>query len=146
MSDDPANDAERAGSDERTGDADPRRFDPDRTPSRAPPDHDWPVRESKTEYETGWYEGGYDRVEQPDGSTKHYYWADLPAAVVVVAVTGDEFVMVDQYQFVGTVALVEGDDRDHVLAVHPVVVRARPVGPFEDVVADREDVRLVVDD
>jgi ADP-ribose pyrophosphatase len=98
MSDDPANDGERAGSDERTGDADPRRFDPDRTPSRAPPDHDWPVRESKTEYETGWYEGGYDRVEQPDGSTKHYYWADLPAAVVVVAVTGDELVMVDQYR------------------------------------------------
>jgi len=85
-----------------------RRFDPDRDPARAPPDHDWPVIESEAEYETGWYTGGYDRVEQPDGSEKDYYWADLPAAVVVVAlvegpaVHGGEgiehLVMVDQYR------------------------------------------------
>jgi ADP-ribose pyrophosphatase len=61
-------------------------------------DDDWPVIESRTEYETGWYEGGYDRVEQPDGSEKDYYWAALPAAVVVVAVTGGEVVMVEQYR------------------------------------------------
>jgi len=52
----------------------------------SPADHDWPVLESSTEYETGWYAGGYDLVELPDGSEKRYYWADLPPAVVVVAV------------------------------------------------------------
>lgn len=62
------------------------------------PTHEWPVLESETEYETGWYTGGYDRVRQPDGSEKKYYWAELPDAVVVVARTGDELVMVDQYR------------------------------------------------
>jgi len=52
----------------------------------SPADHDWPVLESATEYETGWYAGGYDLVELPDGREKRYYWADLPPAVVVVAV------------------------------------------------------------
>ncbi len=59
---------------------------------------DWRVVESRTEYETGWYAGGYDRVEQPDGSEKRYYWAELPDAVVVVARTDDAIVMVDQYR------------------------------------------------
>jgi ADP-ribose pyrophosphatase len=69
---------------------------------------DWRVLASETEYETGWYDGGYDRLEQPDGSEKAYYWASLPAAVVVVAVApgpavgedeaGDHLVMVDQYR------------------------------------------------
>ncbi|MDS0282018.1 NUDIX hydrolase [Haloarcula onubensis] len=62
------------------------------------PTHEWPVLESEAEYETGWYTGGYDRVRQPDGSEKQYYWAELPDAVVVVARTGDELVMVDQYR------------------------------------------------
>ena len=61
-------------------------------------EHDWPVVESVTEYETGWYAGGYDLVEQPDGSEKRYYWADLPPAVVVLAVAGDEVVFVEQYR------------------------------------------------
>ncbi|PSQ28059.1 NUDIX hydrolase [Halobacteriales archaeon SW_10_68_16] len=61
-------------------------------------DHDWPVLESRVEYDTGWYEGGYDRVEQPDGTEKKYYWAALDPAVIVVAVAGDELVMVDQYR------------------------------------------------
>jgi ADP-ribose pyrophosphatase len=60
--------------------------------------HEWRVLESETEYETGWYDGGYDRVEQPDGSTKRYYWAELPDAVVVVARSGDDLVLVDQYR------------------------------------------------
>jgi ADP-ribose pyrophosphatase len=60
--------------------------------------HEWPVVESVIEYETGWYDGGYDRVEQPDGSEKNYYWADLPDAVVVVARADDAIVMVDQYR------------------------------------------------
>ncbi|MDS0261548.1 NUDIX hydrolase [Haloarcula sp. S1CR25-12] len=62
------------------------------------PTHEWPVLESVAEYETGWYTGGYDRVRQPDGSEKDYYWAELPDAVVVVARTGDELVLVDQYR------------------------------------------------
>jgi ADP-ribose pyrophosphatase len=60
--------------------------------------HDWPVLESTREYETGWYTGGYDRVRQPDGTEKNYYWADLPDAVVVVAHTGEEVVFVEQYR------------------------------------------------
>lgn len=58
----------------------------------------WPVRERVTEYETGWYQGGYDLVEQPDGSTKRYYWASLPPAVVVVARDGEELIFVEQYR------------------------------------------------
>ncbi|SDR38022.1 NUDIX hydrolase [Natronobacterium texcoconense] len=51
---------------------------------------EWTHRESVLEYETDWYDGGYDLVEQPDGSEKRYYWASLPPAVVVVArVEGD---------------------------------------------------------
>jgi len=65
----------------------------------APDDrHDWPVLESRVEYETGWYTGGYDLVEQPDGSTKRYYWAELPPAAVIVAVADGRVVMVEQYR------------------------------------------------
>lgn len=58
----------------------------------------WRRLESVTEYETGWYTGGYDRLEQPDGTQKRYYWAALPPAVVVVAREGSELVMVEQYR------------------------------------------------
>jgi ADP-ribose pyrophosphatase len=58
----------------------------DDTVDPSPADHDWPVLESRSEYETGWYDGGYDLVELPDGRTKRYYWAELPPAVVIVAV------------------------------------------------------------
>lgn len=58
----------------------------------------WPVKASETEYETGWYDGGYDLVEQPDGTTKRYYWADLPPAVIVVAIDGDSVLFIDQYR------------------------------------------------
>jgi len=61
-------------------------------------EHDWPVLESVTEYETGWYTGGYDLVEQPDGSTKRYYWAALPPAVVVVAVADGQLLLVEQFR------------------------------------------------
>ena len=67
-------------------------------PERDGDDHDWRVIDSAVEYDTGWYEGGYDRLEQPDGTEKTYYWAALDPAVVVVAVTGDELVMVEQYR------------------------------------------------
>ena len=55
----------------------------------SPADHEWRVVESVAEYETGWYTGGYDLVELPDGTEKKYYWAELPAAVVIVAVVDD---------------------------------------------------------
>lgn len=61
-------------------------------------EHDWPVLESAVEYDTPWYTGGYDLVEQPDGSTKRYYWAALAPAVVVVAVDGDDLLLVEQYR------------------------------------------------
>ncbi|MFO7927974.1 NUDIX hydrolase [Natronomonas sp.] len=81
----------------------------------SPADHGWPVLESVAEYETGWYTGGYDLVELPDGRTKRYYWAELSPAVVIVAVvddpvgfglptadsdasTGPAVVMVEQYR------------------------------------------------
>ena len=63
-----------------------------------PPEADWPVLESVVEYDTPWYVGGYDLVEHPDGSTKRYYWAELPPAVVVVAVARDQVVFVEQYR------------------------------------------------
>ena len=80
---------------------------------RSPVDHGWPVLESEREYETGWYTGGYDLVELPDGRSKRFYWAELPAAAVVVAVVsepaelglptpdgtaGPAVVMVEQYR------------------------------------------------
>lgn len=58
----------------------------------------WRCIDSVIEYETGWYTGGYDRLEQPDGTEKRYYWVTLPPAVVVVARDGDELVMVEQYR------------------------------------------------
>ena len=80
---DPSSDTETAGSPETDRDSD---------------GGTWPILESVTEYETGWYDGGYDRVEQPDGSEKRYYWADLPPAVVIVATTGSEVLFVRQYR------------------------------------------------
>ena len=59
---------------------------------------EWPVVESVTEYDTPWYTGGYDLVEQPDGSRKRYYWAAFPPAVVVLAVADGQVVFVEQYR------------------------------------------------
>lgn len=61
-------------------------------------DPEWSVIESVTEYETSWYTGGYDLVEQPDGSRKKYYWAELAPAVVIVAVTDKHLLFVEQYR------------------------------------------------
>lgn len=58
----------------------------------------WPVTASEVEYETGWYTAGYDEVEQPDGTTKRYFWVELPPAVVVLAREGDSIVMIEQYR------------------------------------------------
>lgn len=61
--------------------------------------HDWTLIRSETEYQTGWYNGGYDRLIQPDGTEKNYYWAELSDAVVIVAKNkNDELVFVHQYR------------------------------------------------
>ena len=73
--------------------------DDGRRHERLPEAHpDWRVIESVPEYETGWFVGGYDLVEQPDGSRKRYYWAELPTAVVVTAVADDHVLFVEQYR------------------------------------------------
>ncbi|WP_121741869.1 NUDIX hydrolase [Natronorubrum halophilum] len=57
---------------------------------------EWDLLEEVTEYQTGWYDGGYDLLEQPDGTKKRYYWADLPPAVVIVArIDGDLIASID---------------------------------------------------
>lgn len=58
----------------------------------------WPVIDSEIEYKTGWYTGGYDLVEQPDGTTKRYYWAELRPAVVIVASVDERVLFVEQYR------------------------------------------------
>lgn len=62
------------------------------------PHPDWPVVESVPEYETSWFTGGYDLVQQPDGTQKRYYWAELPTAVVVTAVHDGHVMFVEQYR------------------------------------------------
>ena len=84
MSDDP-------DADDRHGDG--RRYEP-----VGDPDPDFRVVETETEYETGWYAGGYDLVEHPDGSRKRYYWAELASAVVIVAVQDGRVAFVEQYR------------------------------------------------
>lgn len=59
---------------------------------------EWTVVEERAEYETDWYTGGYDLVEHPDGSQKRYYWVRFPTAVVVVAVTDGDLLLVEQYR------------------------------------------------
>ena len=63
-----------------------------------PGEPEWPVREVAVEYDPGWFVGGYDHVEQPDGSEKKYYWAELPPATVVVALDDDQLLFVEQYR------------------------------------------------
>lgn len=61
-------------------------------------DEQWPVIERHEDYQNDWYTGGYDRVRQPDGTEKSYYWADLSDAVVVVARKEDELLFIRQYR------------------------------------------------
>lgn len=72
-------------------------FDDGRTHS-LPGEPEWPVREVVVEYDEGWFVGGYDRVEQPDGTEKKYYWAELSPATIVVAVADDQVLFVEQYR------------------------------------------------
>ncbi len=92
----------------------------------------WSVVESVTEYDPGWYTGGYDRVEQPDGSHKRYYWASLPPAVVVVPITDDdEIIFVTQYRptvqethYELPAGIVDEHDGDAIDRVSPAVYEA----------------------
>ncbi|OTF02158.1 NUDIX hydrolase [Halorubrum sp. SD612] len=63
-----------------------------------PGEPEWPVREVVVEYDEGWFVGGYDRVEQPDGTEKKYYWAELSPATVIVAVADGRVLFVEQYR------------------------------------------------
>jgi ADP-ribose pyrophosphatase len=60
---------------------------------------DWPVRSTKTVYKCPWFSVGHDEVKTPDGGISEYYWVDRPQnALAVVAIKGDEVVMVDQFR------------------------------------------------
>jgi len=61
-------------------------------------ENQWPVVERNEEYQNDWYTGGYDRVRQPDGTEKSYYWAELSGAVVVVARKDEELIFIRQYR------------------------------------------------
>ena len=72
------------------------------TPPANPWDGDdpaWPVRDVVVEWETDYFDAGYDVVERPDGERANYYWLRPNDAVIVVAVTDDdEVVVVEQYR------------------------------------------------
>lgn len=64
--------------------------------------------DSVTEYETGWFDAGYNLVEQPDGSQKKYYWACLRPAITVVAIKQNgNILLVEQYRPVVDETFVE---------------------------------------
>ena len=59
----------------------------------------WPVHDAVVAWETPFFEGGYDVVERPDGERANYYWLQPSNAAIVLAVTGDdELVLVEQYR------------------------------------------------
>ena len=60
---------------------------------------EWPVAGVETEYETPWFDAGYDAVERPDGAAD-YYWVDADDAVSVVAhdADADEVILVEEYR------------------------------------------------
>ena len=104
MTDDSRSPADEPGETKRLDDRDPAadlRDHPAFTDGRThslPGESTWPVKEVVVEYDPGWYIGGYDRVEQPDGSEKRYYWAELSPATVVIAVADDSVLFVEQYR------------------------------------------------
>jgi ADP-ribose pyrophosphatase len=60
---------------------------------------DWPVRGTEIEFECPWFSVGYDEVETPDGEVSKYYWVDRPRnALAIVAIDGEDVVMVEQYR------------------------------------------------
>lgn len=63
-------------------------------------DPKWPVEDVATQLQNPWFDAGYDRVRQPDGTTGNYYWIEYFDAVAVVTHdrTTEELVMVEQYR------------------------------------------------
>ena len=62
-------------------------------------DREWHVRSTQISFQCSWFTVGYDEIETPDGSTEKYYWIDRPDdALAVVAINGDEVVVVEQYR------------------------------------------------
>lgn len=59
----------------------------------------WPVQNSETRFKCSWFSVGYDDVEVPDGGTDRYYWIDRPNdGIGIVAIDGDDIIMVEQYR------------------------------------------------
>lgn len=80
-------------------------------------DPEWPVLDTVTEYDTGWYVGGYDRVELPDGGSRKYRWVSQGNGVVIIAVDDGDVLFIDQYRPVVRdrhlelpAGMVEGDE------------------------------------
>lgn len=62
-------------------------------------DPEWPVHEAVVTWETPFFEAGCDVVERPDGEAANYYWLNPDNAVIIIARTDDdELVLVDQYR------------------------------------------------
>lgn len=62
-------------------------------------DPKWPVHDAVVTWETPFFEAGHDVVERPDGERANYYWLEPDDAVIIVARTDDdELVLVDQYR------------------------------------------------
>jgi ADP-ribose pyrophosphatase len=59
---------------------------------------DWPVLDVETVWENAFFAAGYDAVERPTGERAEYYWVEPADAVMVVALDGDDVVMVEQYR------------------------------------------------
>lgn len=59
---------------------------------------EWPVVDSRVEWRTPFFEAGVDVVERPGGERGEYYWLEPPDGVVVVAVEGDDLVLVEGYR------------------------------------------------
>ncbi|ADB62444.1 NUDIX hydrolase [Haloterrigena turkmenica DSM 5511] len=97
---------------------------------------EWTLREEVTEYETPWYDGGYDLLEQPDGTEKRYYWADLPDAVIVVAkIDGAAVASIDGEMAAASESEDEGDHLLFVEQFRPTIRETHlelPAGIVED--------------
>jgi ADP-ribose pyrophosphatase len=58
----------------------------------------WPVHETEREYDGYHFTAGYDVVDRPDGTRQPYEWIDLSDIVVIVGVTEESVVFVEQYR------------------------------------------------
>lgn len=58
----------------------------------------WPVLDSSIDHDGYGYTAGHGRVENPDGMEQPYEWIALPDIVVIVACTGEDIILVEQYR------------------------------------------------